>query len=133
MHLARKELKSKPSKSNLSNGYESGKSKYGTININMRLNSKRFVTNGYDIAKQLYLDKDFNYTDYKCSTNSVTCHQFVQMMWKETHSVGCAYHIDIANRQSDGYYIYSYRVLCKYFPKGDVPGKYKQNILPKYL
>ena len=62
--------------------------------------------------------KEFN---YNYNDNEIPSH-FTQMIWKNSNLIG----IGISRNFNTGHMFY----VLNYFPKGNVPGKFKENIFP---
>ena len=77
-------------------------------------------TNVFRAATQTWYDEVKNYNYSKPDFSPTTGH-FTQVVWKSTTRLGCA----IA--QCPGNFIF---VVCKYFPAGNVLGRFTENVLP---
>ena len=78
-----------------------------------------FVVQAADVW---YYESSFYSNFSKPNVSSATA-DFTQMIWKDTRSVGCAF----ASCPPVGL------VCCRYFPAGNIPGRYQQEVLPPYI
>uniref|UniRef100_A0A0N4ZZE5 SCP domain-containing protein n=1 Tax=Parastrongyloides trichosuri TaxID=131310 RepID=A0A0N4ZZE5_PARTI len=74
--------------------------------------------NAKTIAKNFY-DQGRNY-NYEKPERSLETSSFTAMLWKSSKEIGCA-----TAKDSKG----ALHILCKYFPVGNIFGKYKENVL----
>uniref|UniRef100_A0A0N5A6M3 SCP domain-containing protein n=1 Tax=Parastrongyloides trichosuri TaxID=131310 RepID=A0A0N5A6M3_PARTI len=68
---------------------------------------------------------EIKYYDFKKPGFNESTKHFTALVWKDTKQVGCG----IA-QQGQPFYYYDYYVVCKYYPPGNIEGKYKENVLP---
>lgn len=78
---------------------------------------KQAVT-GLDVADYFY-SKHSVYEYFDPEGSAHCCTKFTQLVWMSTKQLGCAYNVS-------GGQVY---VSCRYFPKGNIPGEFKENVL----
>lgn len=107
-----------------------GHTKYETYAVDKRINT-------YEMSQHFYTGvHQYNFEQGECSkpihrSNWNHCNQFAQMMWKGTLFIGCASQPNSKqydnNRMSMNHQPIT--VVCHYYPPGNVPGQFKQNVM----
>ena len=96
--------------------YESDQ-KYGE-NL-FQCNKKTCKADNITIVSNVWYNETHLY-DYKTNKGIKGTYNFTQMVWKGTKKMGCG----IGYRNDE-----SYKVVCFFYPKGNVEEKYKENVL----
>ena len=97
--------------------YESDK-KYGE-NL-FQCNKKFCKTENISYVINLWYNESINY-DYKLNKGLNITNNFTQMIWKGTKKMGCG----IGYRDNED----NYKVVCFFYPKGNIEGKFEENVL----
>ena len=98
----------------LYNGQTIGQNLY--VSGESGLNGFKVVSNWY--RESIYYDYDKGQSKYGQEIG-----HFSQIVWKDTTKIGCAFTPGIWNNILPSYYI-----CCNYFPAGNIPGQYTENI-----
>lgn len=87
-------------------------------------NYPTLIASGYDMVESFYKGKSgYDSKMHGCSDKykHVDCLAFVQVVWKSTQRLGCAY------KYRDNS---SYSALCVYDPPGQIPEQFLANVPP---
>lgn len=107
------------------------KSSLGRTQIFQSFVTKKFEINGYDVSDQFYLGVDaYDYDNNRCQFNQSGdfCNKFTQMIWKATRYIGCYDKVTGQNQLHDGWTRYDVLITCQYYPKGNIPTQYHDNV-----
>ena len=84
-------------------------------------NKKTCKDQNVTLAVTTWYEESLNY-NYDTNEGIEGTHNFTQMIWKNSNLIG----IGISRNFNTGHMFY----VLNYFPKGNVPGKFKENIFP---
>ena len=101
-----------------SGSYYNSDEKYGE-NL-FQCNKKSCKTANISLVTSIWYNETNNY-DYSLNKGQKGTYNFTQMIWKNTKKMGCG----IGYRNDS-----SYKVVCFYYPRGNIYGNYEENVLP---
>ena len=70
--------------------------------------------------------QNYDFEKGQSKRDGIEVGHFTQLVWKATTKIGCAFAEGTWNEISPSYYF-----SCIYFPKGNIPGEYPENVLKK--
>ena len=100
-----------------SNSYYNSDEKYGE-NL-FQCNKKSCKLENITLVTDIWYNESNSY-DFKLNKGLKGTYNFTQMIWRNTKKIGCG----IGYRSDE-----SYKVVCFYYPRGNINGKYEENVL----
>ena len=96
--------------------YYNENEKYGE-NL-FQCNKKSCKMDNISLVTTIWYNESLNY-DFSLNEGNKETNNFTQMVWKDTKKMGCG--IGVRNDES-------YKIVCFYYPRGNVDEKYNENV-----
>ena len=101
---------------------DTNQNQLGVVSFLLSYPAIKFTVSAESLSHQMFANnRKFSYSDNKCDTSQLKsdCYQFLQLMWRSSSKIGCAYRVikqleQIINKHV--YYEFEILVICRYYP-----------------